>query len=47
MFTKKLKPHICSFADFAYKIYTMIGEDKFEYYSFIFKKGFCAYLIIC
>ncbi len=29
-------------ADFAYKIYTMIGEDKFEYYSFIFKKGFRA-----
>lgn len=29
-------------ADFAYKVYSMIGEDKFEYYAFIFKKGFRA-----
>ena len=29
-------------ADFAYKVYTMVGEDKFEYYSVIFKKGFRA-----
>ena len=29
-------------ADFAYKIITMIGEEKLEYYAFIFKKGFRA-----
>lgn len=29
-------------ADFTYKIFTMIGEEKFEYYAFIFKKGFRA-----
>lgn len=26
--------------DFLYKIYVMIGEERFEYYAFIFKKGF-------
>ena len=29
-------------ADFAYKIYAMIGEEKLEYYAYIFKKGFRA-----
>ena len=26
--------------DFLYKIYCMIGEEKFEFYAYIFKKGF-------
>lgn len=29
-------------ADFAYKIYTLIGEDKFTYYKFIFNPAFKA-----
>ncbi len=29
-------------ADFVYKIYAMIGEERFEYYAYIFKKGFRA-----
>lgn len=27
-------------ADFIYKIYVMIGDERFEYYAYIFKKGF-------
>ena len=27
-------------ADFAYKVYLMIGEDKFSYYKFIFNRAF-------
>ena len=26
--------------DFIYKVYCMIGEERFEYYAYIFKKGF-------
>lgn len=29
-------------ADFAYKLFTMIGEERFEYYAFIFQKGYRA-----
>ncbi len=29
-------------ADFIYKIYVMIGEERFEYYAYIFKKGLRA-----
>ena len=29
-------------ADFAYKVYTLIGEDKFAYYKFIFNPAFKA-----